>query len=151
MKRIAIASLFTLGLLSAASIPVQAAPTAPMQSGVSGHSELLQNAASRSDRNNSRSNRHETRRSWDRRRDGQRCRSRSGNCRHYHNGYWYSTPWWTLPLIGGAMILNSQGNGGGGSRHEQWCEDHYRSYNPSNNTWVAYSGAVRQCVSPYGR
>jgi hypothetical protein len=31
----------------------------------------------------------------------------------------------------------------------RWCEDRYRSYNVRTNTWVAYSGAVRQCISPY--
>ena len=26
------------------------------------------------------------------------------NCRHFHNGYYYETPWWTLPLIIGGSI-----------------------------------------------
>jgi len=39
--------------------------------------------------------------------------------------------------------------GGWGRRHVEWCFNHYRSYNPRNNTWVSYSGEVRQCISPY--
>jgi hypothetical protein len=30
-----------------------------------------------------------------------------------------------------------------------WCLNRYRSYNPRTNTWVSYSGRVRQCHSPY--
>jgi len=36
-----------------------------------------------------------------------------------------------------------------GRRHVEWCMDRYRSYNPRTNTWVSYSGDIRQCVSPY--
>lgn len=90
------------------------------------------------------------RRYWDRRRDGPRYSRRYGNHRHYYRGYYYSTPWWTLPLIGGSIILGNQNyNRGYGGSHVRWCEDRYRSYNRRTNTWVAYSGAVRQCISPY--
>lgn len=41
------------------------------------------------------------------------------------------------------------GGGGLSSRHVRYCLNKYRSYNPRNNTWVAYSGRVRQCRSPY--
>lgn len=155
MKLFLSASLFMLG--SAMLIaPVQAAPAAPVQPGVTDYSTLRQDAASRNDYNsndrnrynNDNNNRRQMRRSWDRNRDGARCRTRSGSCRHYHNGYYYANPWWTLPLIGGSIILNGTGSSSG-SRHQAWCEDHYRSYNPRTNTWVAYSGDVRQCVSPY--
>lgn len=89
---------------------------------------------------------------WDRKRDGQRCSKRFGNCRHYYRGHYYETPWWTLPLIiGGSFAAQNNYDGGGyGSRHVEWCLDRYRSYNPRTNTWVAYSGNVNQCNSPYG-
>ncbi len=35
-------------------------------------------------------------------------------------------------------------------RHLEWGRKRYRSYNARTNTWVAYSGRVRQCISPYG-
>ena len=89
---------------------------------------------------------------WDRKRDGKRCSKRFGNCRHYYRGHYYETPWWTLPLIIGGSIAaqNSYDGDGYGSRHVEWCLDRYRSYDPRTNTWVAYSGRVNQCDSPYG-
>lgn len=142
MKYQAIAPLFAFGLLALGAAPSGAVTLHTSEPGTIATTGLLQEVASRSDR-------HQMRKSWDRHRDGGRCRSRSSHCRHYHNGYWYATPWWTLPLIGGSIILNSQRHHTGSS-HVAWCEDHYRSYNRRSNTWVAYSGAVRQCVSPYG-
>lgn len=105
MKRIVLASILGLGLVSP-MIPAQAAPLAPVQSQSFGSNDLLQEAASRSHYQGNNKNNHRMRTSWDRNRDGNRCRSRTNSCRHYHNGYWYATPWWTLPLLGGAVILN---------------------------------------------
>jgi len=39
--------------------------------------------------------------------------------------------------------------GGLSSRHIRYCLNRYQSYNPRNNTWVAYSGQVKKCYSPY--
>lgn len=92
-----------------------------------------------------------THRHWDRKRHGDRCRTRHGNCRHYYRGYYYATPWWTLPLIGGPYFLGAQNRyyDRYGNAHVEWCIDRYRSYNVRTNTWVSYSGQVRQCISPY--
>lgn len=99
---------------------------------------------------NHRRDHRQLRKNWDRRRDGDRCGRRNGNCRHFYRGYYYSSPWWTLPLIGGAIVLGNQGyNDGYGNAHVRWCANQYRSYNPRYNTWVSYSGQVRQCNSPY--
>jgi hypothetical protein len=88
---------------------------------------------------------------YDRYRHGPRCAHWANNCRHYHNGYWYGSPWWTFPVVGAGIVIGSTiGNGGYGSRHVAWCESRYRSYNIRINTWVAYSGDVRECISPYG-
>ena len=35
-----------------------------------------------------------------------------------------------------------------GDGHTQWCFARYRSYNPDNNTYRAFSGEIRSCVSP---
>ena len=94
---------------------------------------------------------------WNRDRDGDRCRERRGDCRHFHRGYYYKTPWWTFPLVIGGAFANDpyydddgyEGYGGMSSRHVEWCMDRYRSYNPRTNTWVSYSGVVHQCDSPY--
>ena len=34
--------------------------------------------------------------------------------------------------------------------HTAWCEAHYRSYNPSTDSFMSYSGVEMRCVSPYG-
>ena len=98
---------------------------------------------------------------WNRNRDGKRCSRRNDNCRHFHDGYYYETPWWTLPLIiGGSIAANDYNNydddfdggyddSGYGDEHVEWCLNRYRSYNLRNNTWVSYSGQVNQCNSPY--
>ena len=90
---------------------------------------------------------------WNRNRDGDRCRHRRGDCRHFHRGYYYSTPWWTLPLIieGGNRGYDYYDDGYDdlNSQHVEWCMDRYRSYNPRTNTWVSFSGVVHECDSPY--
>lgn len=133
------AMAFTSSGASAAMLPL--APQASSQTnGTSGN--VVEVAQKMGDRR--------MRSQWNSRRDGNRCSRRSGNCSHYHNGFYYQTPWWSLPLIIGGSIAAQNNDGGGyGNRHVEWCSDHYRSYNPRNNTWVAYSGQVNQCVSPY--
>jgi hypothetical protein len=64
----------------------------------------------------------------------------------YYGGY-YGRPWIGF---GPTIVLRDRGYGYG-RRHVNWCHNRYRSYNARNNTWVAYSGRVRQCVSPYSR
>ena len=90
---------------------------------------------------------------YDRRRHGPRCRTAFGNCRHYYGGYYYSSPWWTLPLVGTGIVIGSTLGRPSyrtyGSRHVRWCRNQYRSYNVRTNTWLSYSGVVRQCRSPY--
>jgi hypothetical protein len=94
--------------------------------------------------------RHNKNHRWDRRRHGNRYHRRSNRYRHYYGGYWYENPWWILPMIGAGIALNHRNYDGYGSRHVRWCMDRYRSYNVRTNTWVSYSGDVRQCNSPYG-
>lgn len=81
-----------------------------------------------------------------------RLRYRSNRYRHYHGGYWYDNPWWALPMVGAGIALSNRHRyyDGYGSAHVEWCLSRYRSYNVRTNTWVSYSGYVRQCISPYG-
>ena len=144
-------SLMSLALIGAGAIGFSAMPanaaTLPMvpQPAIQ-HGTVIDNLVEVRHRPGHR----ELRRKWDRRRDGPRSQRRHGNYRHYYGGYYYSTPWWTLPLIGGSIILGNQYyNRGYSNAHIRWCQNRYRSYNVRTNTWVAYSGAVRQCVSPY--
>jgi hypothetical protein len=104
------------------------------------------------------------------------CNSWHNGCGYHHNNNNYYGYPWVLGGIGLGFGLGygvgyyggGYGNGyydngyygggytGGGygaysRRHIAWCLNRYRSYNPSSNTWVAYSGRVHQCYSPYLR
>ena len=50
-----------------------------------------------------------------------------------------------LPLYGSGMAGNSQSE----DSHVEWCSSRYRSYNLDDNTYRAFSGEIRSCVSPY--
>ena len=85
---------------------------------------------------------------------GDRYRYRYGHYRHYHDGYYYASPWWllTAPLVAGAyaaprIYYDNDNYGGGG--HVEWCTDRYRSYDPRSNTFMGYDGYRHQCNSPY--
>lgn len=39
---------------------------------------------------------------------------------------------------------------GARSAHVDWCRSRYRSYRAADNSWVDYSGRIRNCRSPYG-
>lgn len=56
-------------------------------------------------------------------------------------------------IIVGGIIAESNRHrryhSGHSNAHRRWCHNRYRSYNSRTNTWVAYSGRVRQCHSPY--
>ena len=44
---------------------------------------------------------------WDQKKHGERCLYREGACRYFHDGYYYETPWWGLPLaIGGIGAID---------------------------------------------
>jgi hypothetical protein len=82
--------------------------------------------------------------------DGRRGWSRRGGKggwdNNHHGGGW---GYFAVPLIiGGALAAGAYGYHGGGG-HVEYCLNRYKSYNPRNNTWVAYSGRVHQCRSPY--
>jgi hypothetical protein len=97
----------------------------------------------------------ERRRQWyyDRRYHGYRYRYPYLGYRYYYGGYWYDQPYWNLTIpfyfvpppryvYRPAYRLSA--------RHIDWCYARYRSYNVRTNTWVSYSGQVRQCISPWG-
>jgi hypothetical protein len=109
---------------------------------------------------------------WNRNRHGNRCSSRFDRCRHSRRGHDFGRHsrrghdfdglFLSLPLIiGGGYGANHYYNNnyydddfsyyGGGNGHVAWCLNRYRSYNPRHNTWISYSGRVRQCHSPYSR
>lgn len=42
-----------------------------------------------------------------------------------------------------------QAQAGPPAAHVEWCANRYRSYRPQDNSYRAYSGEMRPCVSPY--
>lgn len=78
--------------------------------------------------------------------------------RHHRHGYRRGHDGWWYPLaafgagaiIGGAMANGARTHGRVESRHVQWCLDHYRTYRPSDNSYVPRIGVRAQCHSPYG-
>jgi hypothetical protein len=72
------------------------------------------------------------------------------------NGYWF--PALAFGAIAGAIIANSvNDNNNGGNYdgealpgdHVAYCENRYRSYRVSDNSFQPYNGPRQVCVSPY--
>lgn len=101
-----------------------------------GGSELLQDVAMRG----------KDKWKWDRKRHGDRYRNRRNGYSNYYGGYYYSEPWWTLSV---PLAVYDDNDGDWSEDHIQWCSERYRSYNPDDNSWVSYSGEVRECNSPF--
>jgi hypothetical protein len=143
-------SLIALAALGAGlvALPVSQASAFPTAPALSADGQSL--ATEVKDRNDKRHG--DWNGKWSRNRHGDRCHRRSNRCKHYYRGFYYENPWWIFPMIGAGIALSDRGSyyDGYGSRHVEWCLDHYRSYNIRTNTWVSYSGHVRQCISPYG-
>ncbi|WP_224406330.1 BA14K family protein [Afifella sp. IM 167] len=87
---------------------------------------------------------------WDRNRHGPRYRNRRNGYTHYHDGYYYATPWWLAAGAIGAFIgAQTQPNRGGERAHDDWCSQRYKSYNRRSNTFLGYDGRRHACNSPY--
>ncbi|WP_354532035.1 BA14K family protein [Pseudorhizobium tarimense] len=81
--------------------------------------------------------------------------------REYRRGYRRHSDGWWYPLaafgagavIGGAIQGQNQGQRvrGYSSSHVQWCENRYRTYRASDNSYVPRVGVRAQCQSPYSR
>lgn len=102
-----------------------------------------------------------------------------GHGKRYNNGYnnhyhghrpppgppprrdygWDGDNWVPLAILGaGALIIGgavAAGNNaprqvsGLNPKHYAWCEQRYRSYRPSDNSFQPYHGPREQCLSPY--
>ncbi len=65
----------------------------------------------------------------------------------YYNGFWFPPAAFLFGALVGNTIANSQGYSY--STHVAWCENAYRSYRRSDNTWQPYNGPRQLCISPY--
>ena len=85
-------------------------------------------------------------RRYDRRRHGDRHRTRRPGFHFYFDGYYYAHPWWLGPGIGiGVTVPGAYGM----SPHVQWCLNRYRSYDIGTDTYVPQIGFRARCRSPY--
>lgn len=157
----AVALSFALG----SAAPAMAAPVL-LQQAPAVKSDVLQvqDRRQRGDDRRDRFDRRDDRRDRFDRRDDRRERfERRGNQAYYngHRGYRDRRPgyrqhngWWFPPaaFIAGAII------GGGianqqpqrlSRAHVQWCQDRWRSYRVSDNSYQPNNGPRRACVSPY--
>ena len=80
-------------------------------------------------------------RHWSQMQHGKRCAAPYGKCRHYYRGYYYETPWWTLPLIVGGVIASQNHS----NAHVKWCFSLYKSYDPRTNTYLGHDGRRHIC------
>ena len=64
---------------------------------------------------------------------GPHCGNWSHSGRFCYEGWYYNSPWWTVPVVGAGVVALTNGNGSG-NRHKAWCEGRYKSYNPKTNT-----------------
>ena len=73
--------------------------------------------------------------------------------RSYRPGYReFDGAWFpAAAFIAGALITGAINSGGGrlSSAHVQWCNDRYRSYRASDDTFQPYNGPRQRCNSPY--
>lgn len=62
-----------------------------------------------------------------------------------HNGVWFPAAAFIAgAIVGGAIDNQPRARG---NAHVQYCQDRYRSYRVSDNTYQPYNGPRRQCVS----
>lgn len=59
-----------------------------------------------------------------------------------HNGYWFPPSAFVGTIIGG--VLNGST---AGSSHVAWCDNHYRSYRASDDSYQPYHGPRKRCIS----
>lgn len=75
-------------------------------------------------------------------------RERRSGYRHY-NGYWFPAGAFIVGAIIGGALNNAQPSSSYGSPHVRWCDDRYRTYRSSDNTFMSSAGYRKECNSPY--
>lgn len=169
MKKTLFAALVSLGVGPFVAPATNAAPTMPVTHLTAANSDQIVDVQYRR-RHGARGGSRFTRRSF---RSGPRYRGRvirggrHAGARYYrgHRGYRYYRPgyrryggWWFPPaaFLGGAILGGALSGAfaapaaqGYSSAHYAWCENHYRSYRASDNSFQPYHGPRRACRSPY--
>lgn len=151
----------TAALALGSALPASAAPFAPVRS-VDASSARAAGPASaevvpiqyrRGDRRDYRRDNRSIRRGNHIRRDNRRGyynghRGYSNQRRGYrrHNGYWFPPAAFIAgAIIGGAASNQGVRNRGVSNAHVRYCQNRYRSYRASDNTFQPYNGPRQQC------
>ena len=72
--------------------------------------------------------------------------------RRHSDGWWYPMAAFGVGALIGGAIANQPREVAPphlSTSHLRWCEDRYRSYRASDNTFQPYEGPRQQCLSPY--
>lgn len=77
-------------------------------------------------------------------------RHRDHHHRHFHDGLWFSIPFWLGAAATAPLYADVYDDDGDFDRdHIDYCFSRYRSYDPASNTFMSYSGVRKPCISPY--
>ncbi len=131
---LALAAMLGIGAFAVPGGSASAAAIPAVQQGINDGNMLLHHVGKKNDE-----------RRWDRKRHGDRFSYRRDNYIHFYDGYYYREPWWTVTV----PLAVYDDDDDWSEDHVQYCSERYRSYNPNDNTWVSYSGEVRECESPF--
>ena len=66
-----------------------------------------------------------------------------------HNGWWFPAGAFIAGAIISGAINSARPSSNYGSAHVNWCNDRYRTYRSSDNTYMSSAGYRRECNSPY--
>lgn len=69
----------------------------------------------------------------------------------FYNGFWFPNSAFSFGFSVGGDRDRDRGGYRLPARHVEWCQDRYRSYRTSDNSFQPYNGPRRECVSPYWR
>jgi len=73
----------------------------------------------------------------------------------HHNGWWFPPSAFIAGMIGGAIasqppvVIVRPAPMRVSAAHVRWCQDRWRSYRVSDNTYQPSNGPRQSCVSPY--
>ena len=111
--------------------------------------ERRRNRVERRERRRNRAERRTRRHGFNykRNRHGLRYNRQRRGYNHFHNGFWYSAPFWTYGYYDDAPSYSYGVSDW--ELHVEWCHNRYRSYNERRDAYKGYDGLWHRCISPY--
>lgn len=147
-------AMLALSFAAGTAVPANSAPTfAPRAPTVSADVVDVQYRVQRRDD-----------RRYDRRDDRRDRFERRGNTAYYngrrgytqrrpgyrqYNGFWFPPAAFIAGAIIGGALNNNQPAMRMSQQHVRWCQNRWRSYRASDNSYQPFNGPRQRCVSPY--